>query len=257
MSDTPVAAPINLVIGTPCYGGNVSHHYLTSALNLQAACMRMGIGLSFVMLGNDSLIPRARNLVVSQFLDKPEATHLLFIDADIGFTPEQVFALLASSKDVVGGVYPMKRLDWPGIVEQARQGADNLPATALNYVVEFLDPRKIQSTSRFMPVRYIGTGFLMIRRVVLERMAERYPELAFNGMNMTINSELASPNTYGFFDCMIDPETRTYLSEDYAFCKRWRDMDGEIWADLLSKLTHVGQHEFNGDLAAMLMHFSA
>lgn len=245
-------APLHLVIGTPCYGGNVSHHYMISALNLQAACMKMGVGLSFQMLGNDSLITRARNLVVSQFLDMPHATHLLFIDADIGFTPDQVFALIAADKDVVGGVYPMKRMDWQGFKHQARIGNEDLPAAAMNYVVEFEDPDHLPLDSRYAPVRYIGTGFLMIRRAVFAKLAEHYPDLAFNGMNMGVNPELASPNTYGFFDCMIDPETRTYLSEDYAFCKRWRDIGGAIWADLLSRLTHVGPTDFNGDLPAMI-----
>lgn len=245
------AAP-HLMIGTPCYGGNLSHHYVISVLELQAACQRRGIGLTFKLLGNDSLITRARNLIVSQFLDDPKATHLMFIDADIGFAPESVFALLEAGRDVAGGVYPMKMLDWGRIVAQVQAGQPNVKTSALNYVVDFVDPANVVVERNFVKVRQIGTGFLLIRKGVFERMARRYPLLKFNNRLHTLNRELASDNCYAFFDCMIEPETGTYLSEDYAFCRRWTDMGGEIWADMTSRLTHVGQVAFQGDLPSML-----
>lgn len=246
---------IHLVVGTPCFGGNVTHHYAISALNLQLACLQRRIGLSFKLLGNDSLVTRARNIIVGQFLDEPGATHLLFIDADLGFSPDQVFALLDAGKEVAGAVYPMKRLDWPRIAAKAQAGAADLKSAALDYVVDLIEPERIAPEDRFARARYIGTGFLMIRREVFGRMAERYPDLAYNGMNLRTNPELASANAFAFFDCMIDPETGTYLSEDYAFCKLWREMGGEIWADLASRLTHVGPVPFEGDIHAVLREF--
>ncbi len=245
-TNASASAPVHIVVGTPCYGGNVTHHYAISALNLQAACQRRRIGLSFKLLGNDSLITRARNVVVSQFLDEPSATHLMFIDADIGFAPERVFALLESGRDMVGAVYPMKMLDWARIAERARAGAADLKSSALTYVVDFTEPAA--SEGDFAKVRQIGTGFLMIRRTVFDRMAARYPGLRFNSQHRGTNRELNSPNTYAFFDCMIDPDTGAYLSEDYTFCRRWIEAGGEIWADMNSRLTHVGPVPFEGDL---------
>jgi hypothetical protein len=247
-----VSPPCHLVVGTPCYGGQVTHHYLISALDLQLACIRRGIALSFKVLGNDSLVPRARNLIVSQFLDDPAATHLIFIDADLGFAPDQVFALLDADLDVAGAVYPMKKMDWALIAETARTGLGKLPGAALNYVVDLVDPDHVRCRGRFLEVRHIGTGFLMIRRKVFEDMALHYPELRFNGTDLGANRDLASANTYDFFECMIDPETRAYLSEDYGFCRRWRAMGGEIWADGASRLTHVGTVPFEGNLPDLL-----
>ncbi len=245
-------SPIHLVIGTPCYGGNTTHYYTSSVLNLQQACRQRGIALSFKFLGNDSLITRARNLIVSQFLDDPSATHLLFIDADLGFAPDQVFALLDFDHDVAGAVYPMKRLNWAAIADQARAGAPNLKSSALDYVLDFLDPGNITMNHGFARVRHIGTGFLMIRRVVIERMTAHYPQLKFNGTDLGANSELNSPNTYALFDTMICPDTGVYLSEDYAFCRRWADMGGEIWANVASRLVHVGPIPFEGDFVSTL-----
>ncbi len=242
----------HLMIGTPCYGGNLSHHYVISVLELQAACQRRGIGLTFKLLGNDSLITRARNLIVSQFLDDPQATHLMFIDADIGFAADRVFALLEADRDVAGAVYPMKMLDWGRIAAQAQAGQPNLKSSALNYVVDFAEPDNVVVERNFVKVRQIGTGFLLLRKSVFQRMAVRHPELKFNNRGHRANRELGSDNCYAFFDCMIEPETGIYLSEDYTFCRRWIDMGGEIWADMTSRLTHVGQVAFQGDLPSML-----
>ncbi|HEY1719928.1 MAG TPA: hypothetical protein VGG27_01690 [Magnetospirillaceae bacterium] len=250
-----MAAPdssVRLVIATPCYGGQVTSHYMTSMLNLQRACIERGIDHVVKLLGHDSLIPRARNILVSQFLDDPQATHLLFIDADIGFAPERVFALLEAGYDVAGAVYPMKMLDWSRIAAQAKAGAAQLKSSALNYVVDFVDPAKPEIQGNFARVKQVGTGFMMIKRSVFERMATQYPALKYNGYRKNTNRELNSPNTYAFFDTMIDPTDGDYLSEDYAFCRRWTDLGGAIWADASSKLTHVGTVPFEGDLPSML-----
>ena len=230
----------------------MTNHYMTSMLNLQRACIEKGVDLVVKLLGHDSLIPRARNILVSQFLDDPQATHLLFIDADIGFAPERAFALLEAVYDVAGAVYPMKMLDWSRIAAQAKSNAPQLKSSALNYVVDFLDPAKPEIQGNFARVRHVGTGFMMIKRAVFERMAAHYPSLRFNGYRQNTNRELNSPNTFTFFDTMIDPDDGDYLSEDYAFCRRWVDMGGAIWADASSKLVHVGTVPFEGDLPSML-----
>lgn len=240
----------HLVIGTPCFGGNVTSHFTLSLLRLQHACLERGVDLSYQLVGGDALITRARNLVVQQFMADPTATHLLFIDADIGFLPEQVFALLDADKDVCGAVYPLKRLEWDRIGAFARDDVANLGAAALNYV---LDPAGgVDFSQPFLPVRSIGTGFMMIRRDVFIRMAARYPETHFGTIDISTNKALGGAFTYALFDCLIDPDSGTYLSEDYAFCKRWTAMGGEIWAWRDSRLTHIGPTAFHGDLTAML-----
>src|SRR5579884_1923095 len=249
--DRPTAAP-HIVIGTPCYGGNVTQHYMISMIKLYAACSGRNIGLSFRLLGGDALITRARNVVVTQFLEDATATHLLFVDADIGFEPEQVFALLDFDRDVVGAIYPVKNLDWSAVREKALAGSEDLLPSALSYVVDYADPGNIAAVNGFAQVRYVGTGFMMIKRRVFSLMAEQYPETAYKNIQAVRDFELDQGDRHAFFDCMIDRDSGTYLSEDFTFCKRWTDMGGEIWANLNSRLTHVGRFEYRGDLMSTL-----
>ena len=236
------AAPaVRLYIGTPCFGGNVTDHYTLSLLGLQAACLRRGIPLAFCLLHGDALITRARNSVVAEFLRDPKATHLLFIDADIGFTPQEVFRLLEADRDLVGGAYPVKLINW----DRAGRGID--PATTFDYVAELLEPTAPVPADGFAPARYVGTGFLMVRRSVFERMAARYPEIRYRRTHATADSDIAPDGLRAFFDCVIDPDSGHYLSEDFTFCKRWLDMGGELWVDTRSRLRHVGRHVFAGD----------
>jgi hypothetical protein len=247
----------HILVATPCYGGQVTSLYTLSLLGLQRACAEIGICLSFRLIAGDSLITRARNLAVQQFLATPEATHLLFIDADIGFSPEQALALLAADKDICGAVYPLKRLDWDRIRAQAKAGIDNLAASTLNYVVDLKEGEPNPPTDAFFRVKYLGTGFLMIRRDVFGKLAEGYPETKFRQIHLGLNIDAAKTEAYAFFDCMIDPETGDYLSEDYTFCKRWSQLGGEIWAYRDSRLAHVGTVTFEGDLATAFTDLSA
>ena len=239
----------HILVATPCFGGQVTSLYTLSLLALQRACAEIGIGLSFRLIAGDSLITRARNLAVQQFLALPEATHLLFIDADIGFSPEQALALLAADKDVCGAVYPLKRLDWDRIRTQAKAGIQNLASSTLNYVMDLKEGEELPPAGEFFQVKYLGTGFMMIRREVFAQMAERYPETRFKQIHLGLNIDAAKTPAHAFFDCMIDPDSGEYLSEDYTFCKRWTQTGGEIWAYANSRLAHVGTMTFEGDLA--------
>jgi hypothetical protein len=243
---------IHLVVATPCFGGQVSSIYASSIFQLQRALRaKSNVDLKVHLRDGDALITRARANLVTLFLDDPAATHLLFVDADIGFTPEQVFRLIESGADVVAGVYPIKRINW----EKARRALEskrpNVPAASLDYVLEINDPDHVMVVRGFTRVRYAGTGFLMIRRHVLEKMSAHpdYASLQFFREH-SLDALAGSPNRFALFECMIDPASGTYLSEDFAFCKRWTDIGGEIWADLESRLDHVGPSVFHGDVAS-------
>ena len=243
---------MQLVVATPCFGGQVSSIYASSLFALQRAVHGMSnLDLKVHLRDGDALITRARANLVAMFLDDPRSTHLLFIDADIGFTPEQVFRLIECGADVVGGVYPIKRVNWGKATRAVEAGRTDLQAASLDYVLEIEDPDRIVVVNGFTRVRYAGTGFLMIRRQVLEAMC-RHPDYA----NLQFFREhshdtlASSPNRFALFECMIDPATGTYLSEDFAFCKRWTDIGGDIWADVQSSLDHVGPSVFRGDVAS-------
>lgn len=238
-----------LVVGTPCYGRMVTDLYAGSLLKLQAACLQRGVRLQVQMMGSDALITRARQNIVADFLTNETATHLIFIDADIGFEPEQVFRLMDFEKDVTAAIYPIKSIDWQKVGALAMAKRTPLESAALSYMIEFSDREHIQVVNGFARVSYAGTGFLMIRRHVLLSMIERYPKLRY-GHDHKPNDKLGgSRYRCALFNCMIDEATGTYLSEDFSFCRRWEAMGGEIWADLESRLTHVGTMSFRGDVA--------
>jgi hypothetical protein len=241
---------INLVVATPCFGGQVSSIYASSIFRLQSAIRaRPNAELKVLLRDGDALITRARANLMTQFLDDPAATHFLFIDADIGFAPQQVFRLIESGADVVAALYPIKRVNWEKARRAIATNKPNVPASSLDYVLEINDPEHVEVVDGFTRVRYAGTGFLMIRRHVFEKMCAAYPTLQFFREH-SLDALAGSPNRFALFECMIDPKTGTYLSEDFAFCKRWTDMGGEIWADLESRLDHVGPSVFQGDISA-------
>ncbi len=243
---------IHLVVATPCFGGQVSSIYAGSIFHLQRAVRsRSNIELSVLMRDGDALITRARANLVTLFLDNPLATHLLFVDADIGFEPDQVFRMIEAGADVVAGVYPIKRVNWDKAKRMLESNGLKLPSAALDYVLEIDNPDHVVAVNGFTRVRFAGTGFLMIRSHVLESMCQHpaYASLQFYREH-SLDALAGSPNRFALFECMIDAESGTYLSEDFAFCKRWTDIGGEIWADLESRIDHVGPSVFHGDVSS-------
>ena len=243
------SARVNLAVATPCFGGQISVVYAASLFKLQKLARTYGdFNLKILFKDGDALITRARASLISQFLDDSDATHLLFVDADIGFEPDQVLRLIECGAEMCAAVYPIKRIDWGKVKSTIEAGRSNPAAAALKYVFEVDDPNAVIERDGFVKVRYAGTGFLMIRRQALERMCAHYTELKYK-RDHSIDAATTSDNRFALFECMIT-EDGTYLSEDFAFCKRWTNIGGEIWADLKSTLAHVGPMTFNGDLSS-------
>jgi hypothetical protein len=236
-------------IGTPCFGGLVNQGYMQSIIALMQYAGTEGFDLGLGVLGHDSLITRSRNTLVSSFLNETRATHLLFIDADISFQPEQVGRMLAADKDVVAGVYPLKILDWNNLGRLHDRPNESLSEKLLHYVGEPLPGGAVMRDGAFVTATYAGTGFMMIRRAVIERMIEAYPELAYDQIH-AFPVPKVTPKQYALFECLI--EAGTYLSEDFAFCHRWRALGGDVWLDTEGCLTHTGNHDFHGNPAARL-----
>ena len=270
----------NVLIATPCYGGVVTSAYLLSMLDLVSAALfgRGDVRLAFYTLANESLVTRARNTCVAHFLAHSEYTHLFFVDADIGFSPTAFLRALDADKDVACGIYAQKGVRWGHVAAslarrdpaQAPIDATSLAAASLNYNVALHamsgDPerpavaggdaaagdRSLPLDNGFAKVHCAATGFMCIRRSVFDRMREAYGAEA-RYVNDTLEEEAARHHNYTFFDCGIDPDTRQYLSEDYNFLRKWRAVGGEVWADLVSPLKHVGSHGFEGSVLDTLV----
>jgi hypothetical protein len=239
MSDEP-GAPF-IYLAAPCYGGQVNLYFMSSVLRLQEACEARGVRLHVELMSGEALITRARSRLAASFLAHPHATHILFVDADIGFAPENAFRLLDSGKDVVAAVCPLKHIDWNKVRAAAKAGVDDLQAASIGYVVRFIPTpdHSVEVEDGIARVAYGGTGFLMISRPALQKIADAHPEL---------RATLDDGEAVMVFDTLLEPETGEYLSEDYAFCRRWSDLGGEIWADMEARLTHVGHAAYTGSL---------
>lgn len=237
-----------ILIATPCYGGLVAQGYMESVIQLMSYAAAQGFEMSLAMNGHDSLITRSRNKLVSAFLDIPHATHLMFIDADIVFRPEYVGRMLQFDQDVVAGMYPIKNIDWSLLKTRAAPGmsADELAEAGINFVGTPCVNNEREEKDGFVTGTYAGTGFMMIKRAALKKMIASYPETKYTLAHTYPRVVRQSENQYALFECMIEPGSRAYLSEDFAFCRRWRETGGQIWLDTQSKLSHIGVYKYEG-----------
>ena len=214
----------HLHIGIPCYGGMVSEPTMTSILRFTLLASQAGLNWSMDTMVNESLVTRARNNLMAKMMTNKDATHFMFIDADIRFQPESILQMMAYEKDVIGGLYPKKSLP-------------------VSYVINLKPETKIQGD--IFTVDTMGTGFLMFKRNVYEKLIDAHPECKY--VDDVGLGKQYEPMMYSIFDCEID-ERGHYLSEDWLFCRRWQKIGGEIWAHSKVLLNHVGHYEYAGDL---------
>ena len=203
----------------------LTEDYFHSILDLQNFCREEEIGLNIQTLGQESLVTRARNTLVANFLDNDSFTHLLFIDADIGFDAKSLKRFLEYDQEVLCAPYPMKLISWDMIPKLIEEGKDyrNL---CHPYVLNFANKGEINIQKGFAEVLDAATGFMLIKRECLLKMKEAYPDLKYKTDQIINNKEFDSENTYLFFDTMKDDDGR-YLSEDYAFSRRWQKIGGK------------------------------
>jgi hypothetical protein len=209
----------------PCYGGQVNEGTFASMIRFTMLAMKHNIPFSLDTMVNESLIPRGRNNLVAKFLANPAATHLMWVDADIRFDPESILRLVLHNVGVACGLYPMKGIP-------------------IKYVLNIV-PDARRNGSLF-EVSTSGTGFMLIKREIIENLCKAMPELKYkDSLNLGPQYE---PHMYALFDTMID-ENGHYLSEDWTFCKRVREvLKTPIWVDTEIKLDHMGFYNFAGDV---------
>jgi hypothetical protein len=224
-----------IFIGTPMYGGNCTGGYASSILNLSRI-----VNFQHQFITNESLITRARNMIAHCFL-KTECTHLLFIDADIAFDPQDVAKMLDSKVDLIGGLYPKKYINWGRVHDAVKRGVtpENLPFSAGDYYVR---GDVIRGSQQPVEVLSVGTGLMLIHRSVFEALK---PETPVSRLGSTLVGEInTTDKVHHFFDTGVDQRTGEFLSEDYAFCQRWRAKGGKIYAAPWVKTMHIGTHHF-------------
>lgn len=253
MLDATGLRAIRPFIATPSHSGMLASSYVRSLLAFSNAAWSHGFPMVARFVDGEALITRARNELVAEFMADPRNTHLFWIDADIGFEAEAALRLLRSGKDVVAGACPRKNDGWParGLAQALPEGAkkEDFEARHALFNLTLLSEPQTIDPAGFLPVKEVGTGFMVIARCVFERMAQGYPELRYAGSSSTAN---AGWQPHRFFDVDVDPVTRAYISEDFAFCRRWRAIGGEVWVDTQSDLSHTGTKIYRGKFADAL-----
>jgi hypothetical protein len=245
------------MIATPCFGGLLTQGYVESIVDLMQYAGAEGFRVDLALLGNDAMITRSRNTLVSAFLDAPDLTHLMFVDADIKFEPKALGRMLRFGEEVVAGLYPLKITDWSDSIQRQAQLGETPEQSALRYVGTLCQGDQLEIRDGFATALYAGTGFMLIQRSALLKMIEAHPELKYGQVHAYPPRPSRSQHQYALFDSLIEPHTGAYLSEDYAFCHRWRELGGKVWLDSRSKLTHIGSHAFAGDTTLRLGALSA
>lgn len=245
-------------IATPCYGGMLQEPYFRSTIKLLTFFNQHQIPIAFGTVANESLVTRARNVLLAYFLSS-DYTHLMFIDADIEFNHEDILKLYAHNKDVVVGAYPKKGVAWQrikeGILTEQNIKDHQIAALGSDYAINFKfedrDRKAVAIQDGLIRLHDAGTGFMMIKREAILKLIKAYPEIKYNN-DVQINNDSLTDKFYALFDTMIDPIDRRYLSEDYTFCRRWQDIGGEIWLDPTISLNHYGHFCFQGNPQAII-----
>lgn len=254
-----------LFVATPMYGGACHGMYVKSCLDLQAMCAQYGIEVRFSFIFNESLITRARNYLVDEFL-RSGFSHLLFIDSDINYDPRDVIALMALDKDVVGGPYPKKSIKWTSVIEAVKRNvaartnnpelkeitSQELEKVAGDYVFNAVAGTGQFNVGEPLEVLELGTGYMMIKREVFAKFEEAYPELRYKPDHVGQANFDGTRYIHAYFDTVIDHGVSDrYLSEDYMFCQWWRKIGGKIWLCPWMKTHHIGTYAFHGDMPAV------
>jgi len=241
-----VATP-KLMIATPAYGEAFYTPCVSSLLGLTRLLHKRGIDFAFNALSY-SEIAESRNFLLTHWYDRTDASHLLFVDADMGFPPALIADMLDFDKPLVGAVYPKRALDVKRLAQLAADGKDaaRALAKAQDFVLRPLrGARTAPGRPGFIEVEACGAGILLVQRACIERMLAAMPRIADG------KAKNASPLAKNLdrliraFDVVYANGLR--LSEDFSFCYRWRHgCKGEVWANIAHEITHMGLHRFSG-----------
>ena len=255
-----------LILLTPTYGFSCNVDFVICLTNTLALMRQMEVETVVEFCKNDSLVPRARNNLVAKALARPEqVTHLMFVDSDIVWNPWDVLKLLVSDKELIGGVYPKKKYNLEKILdpsfpqqvlEHKRQSIlkdmDDLAYVKcklvdcnLNYLSE-----RVEIINNLCEVRHIATGFMMIRRSLLEELKTQFPHMKYED-DCGFLDETEQQHAFGFFNTEIS--NRHFMSEDWYFCDLCKKIDKQVFVDVSINLCHVGTEYYSGSLLASLI----
>ena len=251
-------------IATPAFGGMYNDLYHRSIMNTIQQLSQAGIPLHNATVINDSLITRARNICLAMFLANKKATHLLFVDADIGFKGDYIIKMLWDTLkdgiDVICGAYPKKGIKWESIIKAVQDGHTDPKRIELynnNFVIN-LAQKELTMHNGLIEVLDAGTGFMMITREAIEKLVKAYPQLKYDNDVSAVKGDYVN-HLYALFDTGIEGQgelkhiktSKRYLSEDYYFSRLCQKQNIKVWLDPRIHLGHAGSYIYHGDVTNM------
>ena len=231
-------------------------------------CSSIGIQMKVEFCRNDSLVSRARNNLIAKAMGDHTVTHMLFIDADITWSPIDIFKLILSEKSIVGGIYPIKNYEWDKISDPnthtIKKWIDAKNTSELRHIISDQDmvqhrmvrynlnylSTQLEIANNLARVKHLATGFMLIKRDTIEKMSKAFPSTKYVD-DVGFLSEKENDHAFALFDCGV--EDGHYCSEDWLFCSRWSKMGGDVWADVTINLNHTGIEDFKGSYIASLL----
>jgi len=256
-----------IFIATPMYGGNCTGMFSKACIDLATMCANYGVETRFFFIFNESLITRARNYLVDEFLRAEGFTHLMFIDSDIHFDPRDVLSLAVlcdDDKPIIGGPYGKKCIAWEKIRRAVDVGvADEEPDELAKFTGDFVfNPvlgTKEMKVNEPVEVLEIGTGFMMVKRDVFDDWKQAFPQFHYKPDHNRSQFFKGDRYIHAYFDTVIDNDaympggesggSDRYLSEDYMFCQLSRKIGKKIFLCPWMRLGHVGSYVFDGTMA--------
>jgi hypothetical protein len=220
---------------------------------------------------NDSLVSRARNNLIAKAMYDESITHFMFIDSDITWNPVDLLKLIVANKPLVGGVYPIKNYNFKSLIGEGpvpngnvvnewlshkRQtdfkdlisDQDYIQHRLLRYNINHIS-NVLEVQNNLTQVKHLATGFMLIQRQVLTKMAQAFPSTKYTDDVGFLHGD-ENKYAYALFDCGV--EDGHYYSEDWLFCSRWSKMGGQVWIDVTVNLTHTGIEDYKGSFIASI-----
>jgi len=240
-------APYSIFVATPVHS-ECSIHYTQALIELQKLCFSKNIPVTFQLM-KSSLVTQGRNLCVASFLES-NLTHMLFIDSDIYFHAESIIRMIEKDKDILSIPYPLKSIMWDKAFERIKAGQiktmKDLKKAFNTYPMKLHNNNNVDIVDGVMEVTHSPTGCMLIKRSVFDKMIKAYPDKGIVQKTVINGEYVDKPNMWNFFDCIHDPVTKTYLGEDFSFCKLWTDIGGKCHAYIMDPIVHIGEHSYEG-----------
>ena len=247
-------APYSIFVATPVHS-DCSIHYAQGLLEFQSLCFKKNVEVAFQIM-KSSLVTQGRNLCVSGFIESG-MTHMLFVDSDILFNAHSIFKMIERDKDIISIPYPLKTFKWDKAFKKFQEGKikthEDIPKWTNVYPMKLENHNNVQVQNGVIEVTHSPTGCMLIKRRVFDKLIQHYPDKEIIQKTVINGQYVTKPHLWNFFDCLHDPVEKTYLGEDFAFCKLWRDIGGKCYAFIDDPIAHIGEHQYEGRFADELI----